>query len=181
MANRRSLVQGLQPDGSVDRSVEEEFVFAGKPKAVAATPDPAPAAESREGKGPKGNAVGRVPLTTLGVILLAIGGWNWVLWGIFLRTTLGLHATWLVNSATHMWGSRRFHTKDDSRNSWWVAAVTFGEGWHNNHHAYPASAAHGLAWYEIDITYLHIRALQLLGLATGVRRASVNDEYEAAA
>jgi stearoyl-CoA desaturase (delta-9 desaturase) len=122
-----------------------------------------------------------VPLTTLGVILLAAGGWNWVLWGIFLRTTVGLHATWLVNSATHMWGSRRFHTKDDSRNSWWVAAVTFGEGWHNNHHAYPASAAHGLAWYEIDITYLHIRALQLLGLATGVRRASVNDEYEAAA
>jgi len=122
-----------------------------------------------------------VPLTTLGFILLALGGWNWVLWGIFLRTTLGLHATWLVNSATHMWGSRRFETKDDSRNSWWVAMLSFGEGWHNNHHAYPASAAHGLAWYEIDITYMHIRALQLLGLATGVRRASVNDQYEAAA
>ena len=59
--------------------------------------------------------------------------------------------------------------------------LSFGEGWHNNHHAYPASAAHGLAWYEIDITYMHIRALQLLGLATGVRRASVNDQYEAAA
>jgi fatty-acid desaturase len=122
-----------------------------------------------------------VPLTTLGFVLLAIGGWNWVLWGIFLRTTLGLHATWAVNSATHMWGSRRFDTKDDSRNSWWVALLSFGEGWHNNHHAYPASAAHGLAWYEIDVTYMHIRALQLLGLATGVRRASVNDQYEAAA
>ena len=61
---------------------------------------------------------------------------------------------------------------DDSRNSWWVAALTFGEGWHNNHHAHPTSAAHGLAWYEIDITYLHIRALELLGLATHVRRAS---------
>jgi fatty-acid desaturase len=122
-----------------------------------------------------------VPLTTLGFVLLALGGWNWVLWGIFLRTTLGLHSTWLVNSATHMWGSRRFQTKDASRNSWWVAAVTFGEGWHNNHHAYPASAAHGLAWYEIDITYLHIKVLQILGLAWGVRLASVHDQYEVAA
>jgi stearoyl-CoA desaturase (delta-9 desaturase) len=122
-----------------------------------------------------------VPLTALGFLLLALGGWNWVLWGVFFRTTLGLHATWLVNSATHMWGSQRFATGDDSRNSWWVAALTFGEGWHNNHHAHPASAAHGLAWYEIDITYLHIRALELLGLATSVRRASVDGHYEEAA
>ena len=122
-----------------------------------------------------------VPLTTLGFVLLAIGGWNWVLWGIFLRTTLGLHATWLVNSATHMWGSRRFNTRDDSRNLWWVAALSFGEGWHNNHHAHPASAAHGLAWYELDITYLHIRALELVGLARSVRRASVHTDLEAAA
>src|SRR5579872_7449918 len=83
-----------------------------------------------------------VPLTVLGLALLALGGWNYVLWGIFLRTTVGLHATWLVNSATHLWGSRRFNTRDDSRNSWWVAALSFGEGWHNNHHAHPASAAH---------------------------------------
>ena len=69
-----------------------------------------------------------VPLTLLGLVLLAIGGWTWVLWGVFLRTTLGLHATWLVNSATHLWGSRRFETRDDSRNNWWVALVTFGEG-----------------------------------------------------
>ena len=60
-----------------------------------------------------------------------------VLWGIFLRTVVGLHGTWLVNSATHMWGTRRFQTRDDSRNSWWVALLTFGEGWHNNHHAHP--------------------------------------------
>lgn len=122
-----------------------------------------------------------VPLTALGLLLLVLGGWNWVLWGVFFRTTLGLHATWLVNSATHMWGSQRFATGDDSRNSWWVAALTFGEGWHNNHHAHPASAAHGLAWYEIDITYLHIRALELLGLATSVRRASVTGRYKEAA
>jgi fatty-acid desaturase len=124
-----------------------------------------------------------LPLTVLGFVLLAIGGWNWVLWGVFLRTTLGLHATWLVNSATHLWGKRRFITTDDSRNNWWVALLTFGEGWHNNHHAHPASAAHGLAWYEVDITYLHIRALELLGLATQVRRARVDSrvDVEAAA
>ena len=100
-----------------------------------------------------------MPLTVLGLVLLALGGWNWVLWGVFLRTTIGLHVTWLVNSATHMWGARRFETRDDSRNNWWVALLTFGEGWHNNHHAHPTSAAHGLAWYEIDVTYLaHPRA-----------------------
>ena len=87
-------------------------------------------------------------------MLLAFGGWSMVLWGIFLRDTFGLHATWLVNSATHMWGSRRFETKDDSRNSWWVALLTFGEGWHNNHHAHPVSARHGLAWYEFDISWI---------------------------
>ena len=73
----------------------------------------------------------------------------------------GLHATWLVNSATHMWGSRRFQTKDDSKNSWWVAILTFGEGWHNNHHAHPTSARHGLAWYEVDLTWLQIKCAQL--------------------
>ena len=119
-----------------------------------------------------------VPLTVLGFVLLAFGGWNWVLWGIALRTTLGLHSTWLVNSATHMWGPRRFNTIDDSRNNWLVAAITFGEGWHNNHHAHPTSAAHGLAWYEVDLTYLHIRALELLGIATNVRRATVHDAVD---
>jgi fatty-acid desaturase len=122
-----------------------------------------------------------VPLTVLGFGLLAVGGWNWVLWGVFLRTTVGLHATWLVNSATHMWGSRRFETRDDSRNSWWVALLTFGEGWHNNHHAHPTSAAHGLAWYEIDVNYLNIRALELVGLAWNVQRASRHEPLKMAA
>ncbi len=94
-----------------------------------------------------------VPMVTLAVALLVAGTWigglhagiGLVLWGIFLRVTLGLHATWLVNSATHLWGKRRFNTRDDSRNSWWVALLTGGEGWHNNHHANPVSARHGLA------------------------------------
>jgi stearoyl-CoA desaturase (delta-9 desaturase) len=112
-----------------------------------------------------------VPLTAVGLILLAVGGWRCVLWGIFLRVTLGLHATWLVNSATHMWGSRRFATRDDSRNNWWVALMTGGEGWHNNHHAHPVSARHGLAWYEIDPNYYGIWLLEKLGLARSVKIA----------
>jgi fatty-acid desaturase len=88
-----------------------------------------------------------------------------VSWGIFLRTTVQLHGTWLVNSAAHTWGRRRFRTPDDSTNNWWVALLTFGEGWHNNHHANPRSVRHGLAWYEIDINWLCIRALEQVGLA----------------
>jgi stearoyl-CoA desaturase (delta-9 desaturase) len=112
-----------------------------------------------------------VPLTIEGLILLAIGGWPWVLWGIFLRVTIGLHATWLVNSATHLWGSRRFQTRDDSRNSWWVALLTGGEGWHNNHHAHPVSARHGLTWYEFDPNYYGIWILKKLGLARQIKVA----------
>ena len=113
-----------------------------------------------------------VPLTIEGLILLAIGGWQWVLWGVCLRVTVGLHATWLVNSATHKWGSRRFQTHDDSRNSWWVALLTGGEGWHNNHHAHPVSARHGLVWYEFDVNYYGIWLLEKLGLARQVKTAT---------
>jgi len=114
-----------------------------------------------------------VPLTVLAVILFAVGGWPFVLWGIFFRVTLSLHATWLVNSATHMWGRRRFSTHDDSRNLWWVALLTGGEGWHNNHHAYPVSARHGLAWYEYDLNYYCIWIMGRLGLAKQIHTASL--------
>ncbi len=114
-----------------------------------------------------------VPLAVLGVALFAFGGWPMLMWGMFFRVTFGLHATWLVNSATHLWGTRRFETKDDSRNSLWVALLTFGEGWHNNHHAYPRAAKHGVAWYEVDVNWLGIRALQLLGLASDIKRINV--------
>ena len=109
-----------------------------------------------------------VPMILLGVLLLAIGGVPAVLWGIFFRTTFGLHATWLVNSATHSWGTRRFFTRDLSTNSWWVALFTWGEGWHNNHHAHPVSARHGLAWYEIDTNWYVIWLLAKLRLARQV-------------
>ena len=102
-------------------------------------------------------------------MLLAVGGWPMMLWGVCLRVVVGLHATWLVNSAAHMWGRQRFDTLDDSRNNWWVALLPFGEGWHNNHHAHPTSARHGLRWYELDLTWIQIRFLQFLGLVKSVK------------
>lgn len=110
-----------------------------------------------------------VPLTTLGFTILAIWGWPIVFWTIFLRVTVGLHGTWLVNSANHLWGSQRFATGDDSTNNFWVALVTFGEGWHNNHHAHAQSARHGLRWWEIDINWYCIKALSWIGLARNIR------------
>ena len=110
-----------------------------------------------------------VPLVALGISLYLIGGLPWLLWGVFFRVVFGLHATWLVNSATHLWGKRRFETPDDSKNSMWVALLTFGEGWHNNHHALPRSARHGLTWTEIDLTWMQIRLLEILGIATDVQ------------
>ncbi len=99
-----------------------------------------------------------------------------MLWGVFLRTVIGLHSTWLVNSATHSWGTRRYQTRDLSTNSWWVALLSFGEGWHNNHHAHPTSARHGLAWYEVDFNWYGIWTLQKLGLAKDVFRVKLPEE-----
>ncbi|MGH7737746.1 MAG: acyl-CoA desaturase [Candidatus Tyrphobacter sp.] len=111
-----------------------------------------------------------IPLqVALGLALFAIGGWPWVVWGIFARLIFTYHTTWFVNSASHWAGYRTFRTGDRSTNSWWVALMSFGEGWHNNHHAFPFSARHGMAWFEIDVTWWHIKALQMLHLADRVR------------
>jgi len=119
-----------------------------------------------------------VPNVALAVVLLAIGGLPMFLWGGCLRIVFGLHATWLVNSATHMWGSRRFDTIDDSRNNWFVALIGFGEGWHNNHHAHPTSARHGLAWYEFDLSWLELKLLRSVRLVKAVKTASVNTRLQ---
>ena len=119
-----------------------------------------------------------VPLTVLGGLLYAIGGLPLFLWAGCLRVVVGLHSTWLVNSATHLWGRRRFETRDDSRNSWWVALLTFGEGWHNNHHAHPTSARHGLAWYELDISWITLKAMKFLGIAKNIRVAKISNPLE---
>ncbi|MGA8677502.1 MAG: fatty acid desaturase [Candidatus Acidiferrales bacterium] len=107
----------------------------------------------------------------VGVALFAIGGFRFVLWGVFFRTVVGLHATWIVNSVSHVWGSRRFETRDTSTNNWWVALLSFGDGWHNNHHAYPVSARHGLKWYEIDFNWYTIWILKQVGLVSHIHRA----------
>ena len=105
----------------------------------------------------------------LGSLLFAWGGLSALVWGLFFRATFVYHCTWLVNSAAHLWGYKTFDTNEGSTNNWWVALLSYGEGWHNNHHAYLHSAAHGLRWWEIDPTYLHIRLLSWLGLANKVR------------
>jgi stearoyl-CoA desaturase (delta-9 desaturase) len=109
-----------------------------------------------------------LPSVIVGLALLWFGGVGAVLWGIFLRTVLTWQTTWLVNSATHAWGKRRFETSDSSTNNALVAFLTFGEGWHNNHHAFPRSSRHGLTWKEIDINWLQILFLKKIGLATDV-------------
>ena len=101
----------------------------------------------------------------LGAILYAFGGWPFVIWGIFVRLAFVYHTTWLVNSAAHIWGYQTYDTNEGSRNNWWVALLTYGEGWHNNHHAYLHSAAHGLRWWELDLTYATIRVMKRLKLA----------------
>jgi fatty-acid desaturase len=105
----------------------------------------------------------------LGFALLAVGGWSWVVCGIFVRLVATYHVTWLVNSAAHHFGYRSYRTGDKSTNSWWVAFLAWGEGWHNNHHAFPFSARHGLRWFEFDATWLAIRVLVALGLARDVK------------
>ncbi|ELS03282.1 fatty-acid desaturase [Xenococcus sp. PCC 7305] len=101
----------------------------------------------------------------LGLLLYGLGGWSFVIYGIFLRAVLLWHSTWLINSATHRWGYRNFPAEDGSRNLWWAAILTYGEGWHNNHHAHPRVAKAGQRWWEIDVTWWAIQILQLLGLA----------------
>ncbi|NJM45520.1 MAG: acyl-CoA desaturase, partial [Alkalinema sp. RU_4_3] len=106
-------------------------------------------------------------------VLGAGGGWSFVLWGTFVRLAFVYHCTWFVNSATHMFGYKSHESGDNSRNCWWVALVTYGEGWHNNHHAYQYSARHGLQWWEVDPTWMMIKALKTLGLATKVKIAEI--------
>ncbi|MDG2222236.1 MAG: fatty acid desaturase [Rubripirellula sp.] len=91
-----------------------------------------------------------------------------LVWGVFVRMVIVLHATWCINSVTHIWGYKTYDNGDDSKNLWWVAAVTFGEGWHNNHHAYQRAANYGHRWWEIDTTYLTIRLMKMFGLAWNV-------------
>lgn len=116
-------------------------------------------------------AVGLLIPTVLGglITMTWTGALLGLLWGGLVRTLLVHHVTWSVNSVCHLWGSRPFDSHDESRNNAVCAALAFGEGWHNNHHAFPASARHGLRWWEVDLSYLVIRAMALVGLARNIR------------
>ena len=104
----------------------------------------------------------------LGVVLYLLGGWSFVIYGLFLRAVLLWHSTWLINSASHITGYRSHDSDDNSRNLWWAAILTYGEGWHNNHHAYPNVAKAGWKWWEIDMTWWVIVSLRQMGLARRV-------------
>ncbi|KAK1312080.1 hypothetical protein QJS10_CPA07g00616 [Acorus calamus] len=108
----------------------------------------------------------------LAFLLYAVGGFPFVVWGMGVRTALAYHITWFVNSVCHIWGSRSWNTDDLSTNNWWVAVLTFGEGWHNNHHAFEYSARHGLDWWQIDMTWYVVWLLRAVGLATDVKLPS---------
>jgi fatty-acid desaturase len=122
------------------------------------------------------NRMHLLPNILVGLALYAGGGWSLVVWGVFLRVVVGLHATWLVNSATHTWGYRTWRTNEDSRNLWWVGLLAWGEGWHNTHHAFQRSARHGFEWWEVDATWLVIRSLAAVGLAREVHLLPKNAE-----
>ena len=109
-------------------------------------------------------------LVALGAPELEVTGLQILVWGFFISTICCYHVTYLVNSAAHVIGSRRYETKDDSRNNWFVALLTFGEGWHNNHHHYPNSTRQGFYWWEIDLTYYGLRFMEMLGLVWDLKR-----------
>ncbi len=130
-----------------------------------------------------------VPLIFLlqGAVLYGLGGWSWLAWGYFIPTVISWHLTFLVNSLCHVSGDRVFDTADDSRNNLFFGAVMFGEGWHNNHHAWPKNARLGLRWWQFDFGYAFIRFLAMTGLVwdlvvkseaeirTSVKRYSARD------
>ena len=122
----------------------------------------------------------------LATALFLLGGWletaapglhtsgpQLLIWGFFVSTVVLFHATVTINSLAHRYGSRRFDTRDDSRNNWWLALITFGEGWHNNHHHFPGSARQGFRWWEIDLTYYGLRLLAALGLVWDLKPVPV--------
>jgi stearoyl-CoA desaturase (delta-9 desaturase) len=95
---------------------------------------------------------------------LGTDGWQMLVWGFFISTVACYHGTYTINSLCHVWGRQRYRTGDDSRNNPWLALITLGEGWHNNHHHYPMSVRQGFYWWEIDITYYLLRVLAALGI-----------------
>jgi len=110
-----------------------------------------------------------MPGFSLAALCYLIDGWSGVVWGALVGTIFLYHGTFLVNSACHLCGTRRYHTADQSKNCWWAAILTLGEGWHNNHHHYPSCARQGFRWWEVDVSYYVIRTLGAVGLVWDIR------------
>lgn len=110
-----------------------------------------------------------IPAVVLALVCFAIDGWTGLFVGFFLSTVLVYHGTFTINSLAHVTGRQRYLTGDDSRNNWWLALITLGEGWHNNHHHYQSSARQGFRWWEFDPTYYILKALSWTGLIWGIR------------
>jgi stearoyl-CoA desaturase (Delta-9 desaturase) len=111
-----------------------------------------------------------LPPTVFGVLITLLGGWPFAIWGFGISTVLLWHGTFTINSLSHVFGSRRYRTTDDSRNNWLLALVTMGEGWHNNHHHFAASARQGFYWWEVDMSYYVLRALSAVGIVWDLRQ-----------
>ena len=105
-----------------------------------------------------------LPVVAMGVVLFLAGGWKALLWGYFVSTVALWHGTFTINSLCHYIGKPRYRTGDESKNSFWLALLTMGEGWHNNHHYYPRSTAQGFFWWEIDPTFYVLKALSWVGV-----------------
>ncbi len=112
---------------------------------------------------------------------LGTSGWQMLVWGFCISTVVLYHATFTVNSLAHSVGRRRYATRDRSRNNWWLAILTLGEGWHNNHHHFPGAARQGFFWWEIDLTYYGLRLLSVLGLVRDLRQVPESMLYARAA
>lgn len=118
----------------------------------------------------------------LGMLIpFAIGGWSGLLWGGAVRMFITHHITWSVNSVCHTFGKRPFRTKDASRNNWLVGLLAFGEGWHNNHHAFPRSAFHGMEWWQFDLSSMIIRTLESAKIVWNVHRIKPDDKQKRSA
>jgi stearoyl-CoA desaturase (delta-9 desaturase) len=113
-----------------------------------------------------------VPGILLAAACFLLAGWAGLVWGFVVSTVLLYHGTFTINSLSHLIGSRRYDTADDSRNNWLLALVTMGEGWHNNHHHYQSSANQGFFWWEIDLSYYALLGLRCLGLVWDLRKPS---------
>lgn len=122
------------------------------------------------------NRIHVLPNVLAGLAIYAWGGWSLVVWGVFVRLVVTLNATWFVNSAAHTWGYRTYDTPEGSTNCWWVGLIAWGEGWHNNHHAFQRSARHGLEWWEFDANWVVIRTLAALGLAKEIQLLPENSD-----